>query len=298
MKMTIERFTLKNLYSSAILTIIVFILLTYSSILCYPDVINLLFSPFKFDSERAVKENLLTVFELNDNKTSNSKNDTDTLLAGLLGVNSDLIINPETGTMFMPDEKYSQSGKYIFSVKPVAIYNISLAYESTLYLERVPIASEMAFEYAICQLDSMIFFVKVPYGMEITTGDTLTGVFFPYSSQEIRDLQETLGGGNSIQDLFRYQLDMTSNFFWDGIWALGWVIACIFFMTWLMIRLVNRILYVEKRPLYRKIYMLTGDVDVIDKELENAIRINKCYKTDNWIITTGLFSTHIDRAEK
>ncbi|MCL2323365.1 MAG: hypothetical protein FWC47_14835 [Oscillospiraceae bacterium] len=284
MNLSIEKFARKNLFYFAFISVIVVVLSLIIIISSFTDILNMFFSPFVFDLKRAESEKSLVSLIPAANSTQ---------IIDEFGLNKGYNIEEYQSLVF--SEKYIQSGKYIFKIKPDKIYDIGLRYKTEYSIENTPVWSGTTHKYLLCQLDNALFFANVPYDYVVSTGDTLTGVFTIYSDTTISDIKKVFSKYESIDNLFTYQFDTTISFFPEMASSFIWSTICFFISLFLVIRLILQIKYHSKRPLYKKINMLDGDITIINEELKSAVYSNKSYITKDWIITPRLFKTQITR---
>lgn len=289
MNKSIERFAIKNLIAFAVVVIIIVALLSDIVTSYYSDVINLFFSPFEFNLHQAIAEEPLVVLDI-----GNDINDGDILQKAFekARLNEPVNVKIEQGLLF--GQKFNQSGKYIFKIKPDAIYDLGLAYETTLYIDNMAMSNAMTHKYVLCQLDDALFFTKIPYNAIVSTGDTLKGVFVPFPEATINDIKEAFSGYSALKGLFIYQFDTTLDFLWERIIYFVCSIICIAVILRLVIGLIAQIMHCDKRPLYKMVDLFGGDIPTINKQLETAKRVGKSYITKDWIITPRLFKTQLE----
>ena len=299
----IKQFALKNLIASAVLTVIVSTLLSVVIFSNFKDAANLVFSPigFGFDLERAIDEKPLGSIARSQNEQTDGAGSTDdidqAIRQTIQRLNLDRKYNFSSLQVFLHSSKYEQSGKYIFSIKPDEIYDVGLAYATSVSMRGVNIAQERTYthKYVICQLDGVLFFAKVPYSFSVTTGKTLKGIFVPFSEPVLRDIRNSITEHESITGVYGYQFDTTTNFFYEQLGALILSLVSLVVILWLTIPLVSQIISRNKRPIYEKIHFWNADIDIVNEQLQSAQRSGKSYITKDWIITPGLFKTKMTK---
>ena len=97
--------------------------------------------------------------------------------------------------------KYIQNEKYIFKIQPQTIYEYELGYETSISMDGMEIAREMTHKYILCQLNYALIFVKVPYNANIVEGDSLIGVFVPFSEEVVQDIKKSFSEVGTIDGL-------------------------------------------------------------------------------------------------
>ena len=296
----IQTFALKNLTAFAVFALAAIAALLSITTVYYVGVFNLFFAPFKFDLAQAVAEKpLARLYLMQDQKTDESSTAEATLeeafRAAIKKAERYKKVDVEDERALLFDAKYMQSGKYIFTIRPDKIYDLGWAYETTFFVDNIPVAQSMTHKYVLCQLGDAVIFAKLPYSSTVSSGDALTGIFVPFSGTIPRDIEQRFIGYESIDGVFAYQFDTTLSFFLEQMGALALLLICLGGSSWLMIKLILQIINRENRPLYKKIAILGGDEDTIDEQLQEATRVGKAYVTKDWVITPQLFRTKIAR---
>jgi len=289
MNKSIQRFSLRNLIAFSTIVIIIIALSSKIIISCYPDLINLFFSPSELDFTRAIAENPLIDLENmgNKDKSEIQKAFEEVGLGSLFRLNH--------SRQYKYNYKYNQNNKYEFSVTPDKIYDLGLGYETNLIVDFIKIPLGATHKYVLFQKNDMKFFAKVAYDLELSDNKTYKGTFIPISESTIHDISEVLYGFDSINNLFIYEFDTTINLLPEQISSFIFSTVLLGVVLWLSVKLILQIVFCNKRPLYKKIDILNGDVDSINEQLKTAKFNNGRYITKDWIIMPTLFKTYIKR---
>ena len=299
MNNTIQEFARKNLVAFAVLVVVVVVLSSSFIISSYHDVVNLFFAPFEFDMNRAIADHPLFSLELGPSsaeRAANSETNIEEVIRGILeSAEFDRGYDIQGTQMLLFDSKYSQSGKYMFAVTPDQIHDLNFVYGTTVTLMGMQAPQAPSHKYVICQLDGAVFFAKLPYDFDVKSTTTLEGAFVPYSAATIKDIRAVVAENGAIENFYGYQLDTTASFLFEQLDALFWTVVFLVAALWLVIALALQIKFCEKRPLYKKMKFMNGNIDEINEQLQLAEFINKSYVTKDWIITPQLFRTKITR---
>jgi len=278
MNQTIERLSLKNLIAFGVATAMVTALLAFVMIIpYYEDTKNTFFAPFEFDLERAVEEHPLVSFsELRGQPT---------------------VSDIESQELLLYTTKYMQSGRYIFRLEPDRIGESGVVYEAALRDGWARFNMGATHQYMPALVSDVQIFVRALPNTEFSDGDALRGVFLPFPQYLISDLRNGLSADTLalMDNVFPYVFDTTRDFVFERTLAVGAMILSLAIILLMIFKLISQIKDKNKRPLYKKISLLNGDVAVVDEQFANAFREGKDYVLPDWIITPALFRTHITR---
>ncbi len=296
MKITIEKLAKRNFIFFVILSVIGIGILIFGIYSSFTNAFNLLFSPFKFDLEQALEDKPLISLNLGysnigTNEVSSYNSYLDAMFfAGGLSSNAK---DAEIALLF--HTKYEQSLKYMFKVIPDDIQETGLKYETDFRVMGAYAGGVPTHKYVRCVLGEATFFAKVRYEFDVDKDKTLKGVFVPYSSQTLKDFKKVMSGYEPLENVFGYEFDTITSFFWERVGALVWIIICLILLSLLLRKLVTQIENPSERPLYRKIKLLGGNITSVNEQLKDAQRYGKKYITKDWVLIPGIMFSSITR---
>jgi len=243
----------------------------------YEDTKNTFFAPFEFDMERAVEERPAVSF------------------SALRGQPADGAVTARE--LLLYTTKYTQSGRYIFRLEPDRIGESGVIYEAALRDGWARFNMGATHQYMPALVGDVQIFVRALPNTEFSDGDALRGVFLPFPQYLISDLRNALGADTLalMDNVFPYVFDTSRDFGFERMTAVLWTFLSLAIILLMLFKLVSQIKDKNKRPLYKKISLLNGDVAVVDEQFANAFREGKDYVLRDWIITPALFRTHITR---
>jgi|GEM_PF-5376463 len=289
MKQTIQQLAVRNLMATGVVAAIVVVLMANVIAAQSAGVVNLIFPPRTLDVAQAAADSPLISLTFGPSETAMS--------AGFY--NGAKIYEPTNDLNLLQwhlfNGKYVQNGRYVFSVTPDAAYELGLGYETALYDGFVEIMRELSHQYVLFELDGVLFFAKVPHGVEIADGMTMKGSLVPFPAEVIQFMKAAYVGAEPLENVFAYHLDTTNTFTFEGLGDTLLSLICAGIALWLTISIAVKIVFAEKRPLYKQIAMFGADIEAINSQMPDARRVGRWYITKDWAIAPGLFISRITR---
>jgi|GEM_PF-4562723 len=228
--MAVRRFSYKTLIVFTILILLFITLIASMLVEDLENARNFVFAPFELKIGTAIREM--------------KPNDLD--LSNWAGADAQLS-NIELRSISAYENKYTQDGKYLFRVTPHAIYDVGLQYDTTIYNVYGAITEGPSHKYVLCEISGILVFAKVAYDAEITSGESLTGVFVPMEDIQAEHLEYTLGV-DYLDNVCPYQLDTLNMFYSERLGSMFFTVIGFAAIAWLIFVLVK--LWVKRRPLF------------------------------------------------